>query len=61
MLLDRRNFLKSSTAVALTLGAPRGFGFVQHYNDDALRDDLSRRCFQYLWDASDPETGTAAI
>src|SRR5260370_29169394 len=57
MLLDRRNFLKTSTAAVLTLAARRGFGFVQHYNDDALLDDLFHRCFQYFWDASDPQTG----
>jgi hypothetical protein len=58
MLLDRRNFLKTSTvAAALTLVAPRGFGFIRRHNDDALLDDLSHRCFQYFWDASDPETG----
>ena len=57
MLRDRRNFLKTSTAAALTLAAPPGFGFAQHYNDDAPLDDLSHRCFQYFWDANDPETG----
>jgi hypothetical protein len=48
MLLDRRNFLKTSTAAVLTLAAP-GFGFVQHYNDNALLDDLSHRCFQHFY------------
>ncbi len=57
MLLRRREFLKSSTIAALSLAALRGFGFTEHHNDDALLDDLSRRCFQYFWDASDPETG----
>jgi hypothetical protein len=56
-LRDRRDFLKSSAAAALTLAAPRGFGFRKRYHDDALLEDLSHRCFQYFWDASDPETG----
>ena len=28
-------------------------------SDDALLDDLARRCFLYFWENSDPETGIA--
>jgi hypothetical protein len=55
--LDRRNFLTGAAGAAVTLASPRGFGFVKRHEDHALLDDLSHRCFQYFWDASDPETG----
>src|SRR5580704_7103994 len=57
MFLDRRNFLTGAAGAAVTLASARGFGFIRRHNDDALLDDLSHRCFQYFWDASDPETG----
>jgi hypothetical protein len=57
MFLDRRNFLTGAAGAAVTLASARGFGFVKRHEDHALLDDLSHRCFQYFWDASDPETG----
>ncbi len=55
---DRRKFLKmASTAAAAVLALPQTHLFARHHNDDALLDDLAHRCFQYFWDASDPETG----
>jgi len=55
--LPRRDFLKSAAGATLALAASRGFAFAPRHNDDALLDDLSRRCFQYFVDAIDPETG----
>ena len=55
--LHRRDFLKTAAGATLTLAASRGFSFAPRHNDDALLDDLSRRCFQYFVDAIDPETG----
>jgi hypothetical protein len=57
MFLDRRIFLTGAAGAALTLASARGFGFAKRHEDHNLLDDLSRRCFQYFWDASDPETG----
>jgi hypothetical protein len=57
MSSDRRNFIKRSAAISLALAASRGFVFAKRYDDAALLDDLSRRSFQYFWDASDPQTG----
>ena len=57
MFIDRRDFLKVASCAADTLTSTHGFGFAKRHDDDALLDDLSRRCFQYFWDASDPETG----
>ena len=57
MFIDRRDFLKVASCAAATLTSTHGFGFAKRHDDDALLDDLSRRCFQYFWDASDPETG----
>lgn len=57
MFIDRRDFLKVASCAAATLTSTHGFVFAKHHDDDALLDDLSRRCFQYFWDASDPETG----
>lgn len=57
MAADRRHFLKGAAGATLTLAARRGFGFAKRHDDDALLDDLAHRCFQYFWDASDPETG----
>jgi len=53
---DRRDFLKTATTAAAGFAMPRGFSLIRH-NHDALIEDLSRRCFQYFWDASDPVTG----
>jgi hypothetical protein len=59
MLLDRREFAKAAVGTAMALTGSRGFGFVKRreHTDDALLEDLSRRCCSYFWDASDPETG----
>jgi hypothetical protein len=57
IFLDRRNFLTRAAGAAVTLASLRGFGFFKRHEDHALLDDLSHRCFQYFWDASDPETG----
>ena len=55
---DRRKFLKmASTAAAAVLALPQTHLFARHHNDDTLLADLAHRCFQYFWDASDPETG----
>lgn len=54
---SRRAFVKGVSAASAALASHRGFGFAKRHNDDALLDDLSKRCFQYFWDASDPETG----
>jgi hypothetical protein len=55
--LHRRDFLKTAAGATLALAASRGFSFAPRYNDDAMLDDLSRRCFQYFVDAIDPVTG----
>lgn len=57
MLLDRRNFIKGSARASLALAAGRGLVFAKRHDDDALLDDLSRRCLRYFWDAGDPRTG----
>ena len=54
---DRRDFLKGATGAALLLTSRNGFGFAKCYDDDALLAELAHRCYQYFWDASDPETG----
>ncbi len=54
---DRRGFLKSAAGATFTLAASRGFCFAPKHNDDAMLDELSRRCFLYFADAIDPETG----
>ena len=56
-MVDRRDFIKTATGATLGLVASRGFSFAPKHNDDALLDELSRRCFQYFADAIDPETG----
>jgi hypothetical protein len=56
MVLHRRNFLKSYTAAILAAAIPGGLGFATCHKD-AFLEQLSRRSFQYFWDASDPETG----
>lgn len=60
--IPRRNFMKLASAAGVVAFANgrafgSGFGFARRHNDDALLDELSKRCFQYFWDASDPETG----
>src|SRR5271168_3799355 len=55
--VDRRVFLKGTACAAAAAAYGRSFAIAKSHNDDALLDDLSRRCFQYFWDASDPETG----
>jgi hypothetical protein len=57
IVFDRRDFLKGATGAALLLTSRNGFGFAKCYDDDALLDELAHRCYQYFWDASDPETG----
>jgi hypothetical protein len=57
MPFNRRNFIKGSASVSLALAAGHGFAFGKRHDDNALLDDLSHSCFQYFWDASDPETG----
>src|SRR5215469_9926226 len=57
--ISRRSFVTLASGAALTVVSRKasGFGFAKKYDDDALLDDLSERCFRYFWDASDPETG----
>src|SRR5215470_1948208 len=56
MLLHRRDFLNSCRAAIFAAAVPRELGYATRH-DDALLEQLSRRAFQYFWDASDPETG----
>jgi len=56
-IFPRRDFLKTATAAAVAGVAGRGFSFARHHHDDAMIEDLSRRCFQYFVDAIDPQTG----
>jgi hypothetical protein len=66
--MNRRSFLASAAAAAsglvsaaaaggVALQSTRALSFARKFHDDALLDDLSQRCFQYFWDASDAETG----
>jgi len=55
--VDRRAFLKGTACATATSVYGRSFAIAKSHNDDALLDDLSHRCFQYFWDAIDPETG----
>jgi hypothetical protein len=52
----RRDFLKSAAGAAAAAGIP-GFAFGEDHKDEALLDDLSKRCFHFFADAVDPETG----
>ena len=52
--VDRRAFLKGTACAAAAAAYGRS---AKSHNDDALLDDLCHRCFQYFWDAIDPETG----
>src|SRR5580698_7306872 len=54
--VDRRTFLEGAACVTAAAICGRSFAISWHH-DDALLDDLSRRCFQYFWEAVDPETG----
>src|SRR5580692_9405065 len=47
-MIDRRAFL---------LGSFGSLAAGQTSEDDAFLADLSRRCFQYFWEQSDPHTG----
>jgi hypothetical protein len=55
--LSRRDALRLAAAGALAPAWMRGFSFGRYHDDDALLDELSRRCFTYFADAMDPETG----
>jgi hypothetical protein len=55
--VDRRAFLKGTACATAAAVYGRSFAIAKSHNDDALLDDLSHRCFQYFWDAIDPETG----
>jgi hypothetical protein len=52
-LTTRRSFLLSGAAAVAALHAAPKIS----KEDDQFLDDLSRRCFQYIWDFSDPDTG----
>jgi len=58
-LLNRREFTKIAAGATVSLTGWGGLGFAKKrkHADAALLDDLSRRCFNYFWDASDAETG----
>jgi len=53
----RREFLLGAAVTGVAMASSCVFAFARHYHDDALLEDLSRRCFYFFWDASDPETG----
>ena len=55
--ISRRDALRLAAAGASAPAWSRGFGFGKHHDDDALLDELSRRCFGFFADAMDPETG----
>src|ERR1700722_14324133 len=58
---SRREFLSAPAQVAASLlaGQIRAVGGPLSSADDQLLDDLSRRCFFYFWEQSDPHTGIA--
>jgi hypothetical protein len=56
-LVHRRDFLKGAASVGAALAVSGGFCFAKKHDDDSMLDDLAHRCFQFFWDASDPETG----
>jgi hypothetical protein len=60
-LVKRREFLRIGGGVVAVAGfgvtAAGGLVFAKRHDDDALLEELARRCFQYFWDASDEETG----
>src|SRR5580658_6404544 len=56
--IRRRTFLQLAVAAGFGLASGQhAFGIVKRQHDDALLDDLSKRCFQYFAEAMDPETG----
>src|ERR1700733_14947041 len=55
--VDRRAFLKGTACATAAAVYGRSVAIPKIHSDNALLDDLSRRCFQYFWDAIDPETG----
>ena len=55
--IPRRTFVRLVSSAGVAIASRHCFGFVKHHNDDAFFDELSKRCFRYFWDASDPETG----
>ena len=61
-LRSRREFLAAPArgfAAAFLTGQVRAAGGPLASADDQLLDDLSRRCFFYFWEQSDPHTGIA--
>src|SRR5215471_5507729 len=59
-LRTRREFLAASAqgfATFLSGAQVRATGLLLTSADDQLLDDLSRRCFHYFWEQSDPHTG----
>jgi hypothetical protein len=56
MFVDRRTFLQGAAGVAVAAVCGGSFAIARR-DDDALLDNLSCRCFQYFWDATDAETG----
>ena len=58
----RRELLAASAqgfATALSGAQARAAGLPLTSADDQLLDDLSRRCFHYFWEQSDPHAGIA--
>jgi len=55
--VDRRTFLKGTACATAAAVSGRSFAIAKSHDDDALLNELSHRCFQYFWDAIDPETG----
>jgi hypothetical protein len=59
-LKSRREFLAACTGTALAAASVKSArGAELRSADDALLNDLSRRCFDYFWEQSDPHTGIA--
>ena len=59
---SRREFLAApagGVAAALATAQKRAAGRPLAAKDDQLLEDLSRRCFSYFWEQSDPHTGIA--
>jgi hypothetical protein len=55
--VSRRSFLSLVSGATITLGSRHCYGFAPRFNDDAMLDELSRRCFQFFVDAVDRDTG----
>ena len=63
-LRSRRGLLAASAqgfATALSGAQAPAAGLPLTSADDQLLDDLSRRCFHYFWEQSDPHAGIARI